>query len=275
MGTPSFDLYLDDSGSREPDHVLFPPRRDGLDHFALGGILLESERLSELIRAYEAFVDRHGIDYPLHSTKIRSRKDSFRWLEKDPERARRFYGDLCGLVCDSPGVVVACCVDRPGYNALYEAKYGNERWRLSKSAYTIVVERAVKYALRLDRKLNVYVEQTGKKEDNEIRRYHRDMIDDGMYFDKVNSGKYAPLSAEYFARTLFKEPRFVNKGNVPAQIADLVLYPVVKGGYDPSYQPYVDLLRANKLIDAHIAESEVRQMGIKYYCFDRREPPAT
>ena len=51
------------------------------------------------------------------------------------------------------------------------------------------------------------------------------------------------------------------------QIADLLLYPVAKGGYDPSYKPYVDLMKAGRLIDAHLSAENRPNLGIKYSCF--------
>ncbi|TIR55445.1 MAG: DUF3800 domain-containing protein, partial [Mesorhizobium sp.] len=41
-------LYLDDSGSREPDREPKEKRRDEMDYFALGGILINEEDVDEL-----------------------------------------------------------------------------------------------------------------------------------------------------------------------------------------------------------------------------------
>lgn len=114
----------------------------------------------------------------------------------------------------------------------------------------------------------VYAEQTGKREDNDIRKYHRSIIESGMFFDKSRSEKYTPLSGGDFARVLMKNPKFVTKDNVAAQIADLVLYPVAKGKYTPDYPPYLKLKEAGKLIDSVLSEKDAQVMGIKYYCFD-------
>ena len=269
MGTPTFDLYLDDSGIRFPDKSPTLQRRDGMDYFALGGLLVESEKLHDLIESYNQLAERHGITYPLHSHKIRTKKQEFRWLASEPNRAKLFYEDLERFICSVPGHVIACCIDRPCYNSRYAEQYGKDRWKLCKSAYTIVVERAAKFSMKHGRRLIVYIEHTGKKENGDIRNYHRSMIDAGMYFDKGRSERYGPLSGEDFAKVLMKNPNFINKDNKAAQIADLVLYPIVKGGYDPTYPPYVKLAEAQKLIDASLDESERKSMGIKYYCFDR------
>jgi hypothetical protein len=52
------------------------------------------------------------------------------------------------------------------------------------------------------------------------------------------------------------------------QIADLYLYVIAKGGYDPNYRPYQALLRHKKLIDALLSEEDRKLRGIKYSCFD-------
>ena len=52
-----------------------------------------------------------------------------------------------------------------------------------------------------------------------------------------------------------------------SQIADLVLYPMAKGGYDSNYPPYKALKENNKLIDNLLPEDRIPLCGIKYSCF--------
>ncbi|CAG1012369.1 hypothetical protein RHIZO_04239 [Rhizobiaceae bacterium] len=54
------------------------------------------------------------------------------------------------------------------------------------------------------------------------------------------------------------------------QIADLFLYPMAKGGYDPTYRPYRALKESGRLIDAHLSPERIPSLGIKYSCFDRK-----
>jgi hypothetical protein len=115
----------------------------------------------------------------------------------------------------------------------------------------------------------VYVELTAKKEDCAIRRYHTDLIRAGMYFDPKNSSKYEPMGATGLASILFTKPNFVKKSHPMAQFSDLVLYPIVKGRYDPEYKPYRSLWEAGRIIDTVLPQKDVTQLGIKYYCFDR------
>src|SRR6516162_2327319 len=147
MPTSTYHLYLDDSGTRYPRRKS-SARLDGLDYFAMGGLLVPSERINDALLAHAELVNRHGILAPLHSNSIRVRKGAFAWLEHDRERACRFYADLERTLCQLPGYVVGCVIHRPGYNDRYAPLYGKARWDLCKSAYTISVERAAKFAAR-------------------------------------------------------------------------------------------------------------------------------
>jgi hypothetical protein len=267
MATPALHLYLDDSGSRYPDHKT-ETRTDGIAAFALGGLLIESEKVEAALEAHRALVTSYSLEEPLHSSSIRCAKKSFLWLKKNPERAARFFADLEKLICGVPGHAIACVIDRLGYNARYAERYGKQRWMLCKTAYTIVVERASKIAARAQRRLRVHVKATGPKEDRAIKSYHSDLLASGMYFDSNTSGKYSPMTAEEFSRVLLKEPKFVPKSHPLSQLSDLVLYPIVKGRYDPNYRSYRSLRTARRFIDDALDEKEIAALGIKYSCFD-------
>jgi Protein of unknown function (DUF3800) len=267
MSSETLHLYLDDSGSRYPDHKA-DARKDGMDHFALGGLLIESERVEAALEAHQGISKSYSLEEPLHSNSIRCAKRSYLWLKKDPERAALFFADLEKLICDLPGLAIACVIDRPGYNVRYAERYGKKRWMLCKTAYTIVVERAAKLAMRAERRLRVYVEATGPKEDRAIKSYHSDLLANGMYFNAATSGKYSPMTAEEFSKVLLKEPKFVPKSHPLSQLSDLLLYPIIKGRYDPKYRPYRSLRNARRLIDDVLEEQEIASLGIKYSCFD-------
>ena len=110
----TFQLYLDDSGSRFPDHMPDAARADSMDWFALGGVLIDKVDRKLALERYDAFVESWGIDYPLHSTKIRGRRDKFRWLGQDEVRAERFYRELGDMLVAMPVTGIACVIDRPG-----------------------------------------------------------------------------------------------------------------------------------------------------------------
>lgn len=266
MGTPTYDLYIDDSGTRLPDRRASERRDDGIDAFALGGFLVESEGAPQAVELHKEFIQAQGLTYPLHSNPIRCKKGNFRWLANDESRAKQFYAELSRLLLNAPGLLIACVVHRPGYNSRYVPLYGAARWMLCKSAYAILVERAAKYAHSHGRRLRVYIESSGKREDRILREYHRELATEGMPFQPQTSHRYSPLCPEALRAILMKNPQFIKKTNPLAQLADLVLYPVVKGGYEQNYQPYRLLKESGKLIDAHVADPEI--LGIKYYCFD-------
>lgn len=261
-------LYIDDSGSRYPDKGAGAPRLDNMDHFALGGLLVHKPDVKPFLDAYHAFCRRWGIDYPLHSTKIRSRKKQFAWLGRDSERESRFLGELSALISGLPFVALACVVHRPGYLARYYERYGGQPWMMCKTAFAILVERAAKYADERGRKLELFFEGSGRAEDRGLVSYMRLLKSEGMPFNGPDAGKYAALRADDFRRIVLGEPHRRTKETPMCQVADLVLYPMAKARYDCSYRPYRELMAAGKLIDALLPPEEVQHLGIKYSCFD-------
>jgi hypothetical protein len=242
-------------------------RHDGMDHFAMGGFLIPSEDVQTVIDGVVALRTKYDISAPFHSTKIRRFKGDWSWLGTKTDKSSSFMYDLSTFLCSMPGHATACVVHRPGYVLRYSHFLPQERWRLCKSAYAILVERAAKIAHRDGRKLIVYVEQTGPLEDKQIREYHLALYQSGMIFDPNTSAKYNPLSHDSFNKTLTKNPNFFTKANYLGQIADLLLYPLVKGKYDPSYRPYQLLKSSGKIIDDGLAGGQLN-LGVKYYCFD-------
>lgn len=268
MNDSTLHLFIDDSGVRLPNREHTQPRNDKLDYFALGGVIVKPEDRSQIRNAYDKLRTKYGMDYALHSSCIRSKKKDFRWLGTDEAKEKRFLNDLWRFICSQPIIVHACVVHRPGYNARYEKEYGKSRWDLCKSAYSILVERAAKYALRENRKLLVYVEETGRIEDRLIKEYHKHLLDEGPYFDQHTSAKYTPLDSGGFSHTLARNPNFTTKNHFLTQLADLVLFPVVKEIYEPNYRSFVSMHNAGLIIDQHLSEDEQKTIGVKYYCFD-------
>lgn len=267
--TDKLHLYFDDSGSRDPDNRgLGPlPRRDRMDCFALGGVLIREEDIDGIFAAHKAFCRSWNIDYPLHSSRIRGGQGKFGWLKK-PENAAAFLPALEDFILSLPVISLACAVHRPGYVARYREQYRERLWFMCKTAYSILIERAAKYADEQDRKLEVFFEGTGRKEDRSIVEYTRALKKTGMPFAEATSGPYAPLSPEDFRRLVLGEPRQRLKKTPMIQIADLVLYPIVKGGYDPNYRPYKKLISGRKVIDSLLTPDQCSRRGVKYSCFE-------
>lgn len=262
-------LYIDDSGSREPDKIPRLKRDDHIDCFALGGVLIDEEHIDKIFQAHQSFCEPRGISYPLHSWAIRGGREDFGWLKK-PEAAFQFYSELEEFLLALPIVGIAAVIDRQGYVARYKEHYQERLWLMCKTAYCILVERAAKYAQKRQRNLRVFFEQSGKREDRDIIAYAKALKHEGMPFDGANSSAYGALTAEQFRSIVLGDPLRRTKKTPMIQVADLVLYPMVKGGYDPTYRPYRALLENGKLIDAHLSAEERASLGIKYSCFPKR-----
>lgn len=266
--TKELHLYIDDSGSRDPDHVPREVRRDGMDYFALGGILIGEENVDGLYASYRAFCAKWGIAYPLHSWAIRGGREDFGWLKK-PENARDFLTDLEAFLMGLPVLGIAAVIDRPGYVARYKELHQDKLWFMCKTAYCILIERAAKYAKSQGRQLRVHFEQCGKKEDRDLIGYHKALKKEGLPFNPNNSAAYDSLSAADLKAIVLGDALRRTKRVPMIQVADLVLYPMAKGGYDPTYGPFVRMMEADKLIDAVLPPEDRSKLGIKYSCFPK------
>ena len=262
-------LFIDDTGSRYPDRKP-SVRKDGMDCFGLGGVLVDEEYSKPVADAHASFCQKWNITNPLHSTKIRGKRHSFAWLG-DPKRrteATSFHNELAELLAIQPLLGIAAIVHRPGYVSQYKEQHADRLWLMDKTAYSILVERAVKYARSRNRKLRVFFEASGKREDAAIRTHHAELIAMGMPFDAKSSEGYDVLTSGDFKEHLFADPQERTKETPLIQFADLYLYPIAKAGYDQSYQAYSELKRNGRIIHCTAEESVQNKLGIKYSCFD-------
>jgi hypothetical protein len=258
---------MDDSGTRNPDKKIVDVSTYR-DWFALGGILLKEEDEGMVRTAHANFCEKWGIAYALRSYDIRLMARRYSWLSKLHAKERsEFMRDLTRMLVGLPVIGYAAVIDRPGYNRRYRAKYGRQTWQLCRTAFAVICERAAKKARADGCKLRVYVEEGDKTADGYIRNYYADLRTKGMPFASDNMAKYAPLSTEELADTLY-DLDFKSKSSPLDQIADLYLYPMARGGYDPDYAPYLSLHENKKLIDDHLPAEEIPHLGIKYSCFE-------
>jgi len=196
-------FYLDDSGTRHPDHD--PGKRPAhlRDWFALGGVLVNEEDEDAAREIHGAFCSRWGISDPLHSVEIRGKTEKFHWLSQLAECEKlRFYEELYQVMRKAPLTGLACVIDRPGYNTRYREMYKAKRWLLCKTAFAVVVERAAKEAIPNKRKLRIMPEKSNKREDRLLKRYYEDLRKGGMPFATDTSIKYTPLTAHQLRVTL-------------------------------------------------------------------------
>lgn len=270
----TLNLYLDDSGTRHPTRKVGKKPAHGYDWFALGGIVVQSDREDEARALHAAFIKKWSVTAPLHSSEIRSQNLGFDWLRKLEKADRdRFYEELYCLMRDAPVTGIACTIDRPGYNGRYLEKYEKHPWMLCKTAFTVIVERAAKFARTQGIKLRVHPERCNKAEDRSLQEYYNSLKTDGTPFAKDNSDKYAPLNAEDFSETLY-EFKLKHKSSPMAQLADLYLWPICIGGYDSKNKPYERLMNDQKLIECHIPPEHWPTLASKYSCFEGVERKA-
>lgn len=270
----TLNLYLDDSGTRHPTHKVGKKAAHGYDWFALGGILVRSDEEDAARELHMKFCAKWGVTAPLHSSEIRSKNENFDFLRGwEKEKQAKFYEELYVLMREVPVVGIACTVDRPGYNARYLEQYKQKPWLLCKTAFTVVVERAAKYAIAQELKLRVHPERCNKPEDANLEAYYKSLKDEGMPFAKDNSEKYGPLSQEQFKSTLY-EFKTKQKSSPMVQLANLYLWPICMGGYHAGNRPYQRLTEDGKLIDCRIKEDERPMLGSKYSCFENVERKA-
>lgn len=262
-----YTLYIDETGHRYPQHKV-QPRDDGMDHFCWGGVLVNQDDEEEIVTAIKALRKRWDIDYPLHSSEIRGKRDKFGWLQDEEPRAA-FMGDMNDLLTQIPVIGFGVVVSRPGYNKRYREKYGAGRWELCRSAHPILVERVVRYLLRLDpeARLRIIFEGSSGAENKLIVGYTRDMRRDGHPFKKESAEKYTPLTSRVYDRVIIGDAQSSTKGNFFLQIADLYIYAMSKRKYQPAYLPWVLLYEAQRVVDALLLPEKRATEGIKYYCF--------
>lgn len=264
-----FHLYVDDSGSRYSDKPQ-AQRSDGMDHFALGGVLIDEKDIGAVQASHAAFMERWKLREPLHSTKISGSRGAFSWLSTDKARADEFHADLEAFILNAPILSISCVIDRPGYLARYTGKHPVP-WLLCQTAFAILIERAAKYARERESRIAIYFEEAGKREDRGIMEYMKALKRVGMPFPGSTAAGYDSLTAQEFRALVRGEPNRVTKKVPMVQLADLVLYAMAKGGYDESYPPLLKLHQHGKIIDAVLAADDVPTRGVKYSCFDTKK----
>ena len=259
-----FALFIDESGSPKPNP------KDSAPYFALGGFLIERKDESTVQTSIEEF--KHRWDIPLttalHGNEIRSKKKNFAWLGKlEQEKQNQFHDDLTNTIIALPIIIHACVVSRQGYLSRYHGRYGSETWEMMKSAFSILVERAAKYAGQSNGTIMIYYEEAGKHEDRLTKRYFEELRTGGHPFDPTNASQYAPLAGDQLSACL-RGIEGKTKRNPLIQVADLCLYPIARAKDRPNDRAYQSLADHGLLVDSKLEEQEISTLGIKYYCFD-------
>jgi len=136
LSRPEILLYMDESGSRDPDRH---PREqaDSPDWFGIGGVLVKATDKAGIETAMDDFRLRWPQmgEHPFRSYDIRNKTGRFRWLSQiDETSLTAFYDDLSAMIASLPIVVTGCVIHRPGYNERYLEQYGIRRGKFCKTA---------------------------------------------------------------------------------------------------------------------------------------------
>ncbi len=258
-----FALYLDESGSQKPSP------HDQAAFFAMGGVIIERGQEKNIESLLNQFKTTWGIglDIPLHSTDMRSRKKNFRFLGNcSQEQLNSFYSDLHNLVSSCPIIIHACVISRQGYIDRFQETYGQNTWEMMKSSFSILVERSAKYVQKQEGKLMVYYEEVGKVEDKKVESYFKDIRSNGLPFNQSTSQKYNPCTSEILTKVL-SGIEGKKKSNPVMQIADYCLHPIADVKLHPGNRAYHAFLNSNLIVDCTLNSEEIKEIGIKYYCY--------
>lgn len=260
-----FVFFLDDFGTRTTCKGKTDINSPSHEYcYALGGVIVAHENIEELAGNVERFCKRWKVPH-LHGHKIRSAKEKFSFLKKDPKIKEEFFIDLDSLILDERLIAHGCVICRPGYRERYLSKYhDSKRWKMSKTAFDISVERALKFAISQERELDVVYERSGAKEDRLIESYFNELKAKGTDFDKSKSNIYDPLPAEVFGQSL-KSIRQDGKANKMLQLADLVVNPLSQAKLGKENRAYNNLIAKKMLLDF---KTDLHEVSIKYSCFD-------
>lgn len=259
-------LFVDDSGSRYPDHKIIVGKE--FDCFALGGVLIHEKDIPEIIEKHKEFCGKWNISAPLHSYEIRNATDNFKWIGETPGLKEKFWNDIGEFLVDLPVLGFAAVVDRTGYNSKFKNLYKNQRWMMCKTAFAVLVERAAKYVIEQGATFEIFFEGSTAKENNLLVSYGKAYKEVGLPFSSGTSAKYSPLEAADFKKVLLGKPERGYKSNPLLQIADMYLFPMVARKYlGVAYLPWQSAFNKKKVIDAVLSEEQWGELGIKYSCF--------
>jgi len=266
----TMELYIDESGSRMPN--CDPTKEHNPKWFGMGGILFNEEDKIIVEQFHKEFYLGQNLskDVHLHSYEIRRKQGNFVFLkEYCPDKLRAFMEDLSNMLIKVPVFGIGCVIDQKGYHNRYQDQYRKDIWWLCKTAFSICVERAAKYAKLKGRMLRVNVEKSDPNTDKKVEQYYKDIKESGMPFSNQNMRKYNPLDISDFKEILY-DFKLKQKQSISMQVADLFLYPICRGGYEGDYKPYRVLEQGQKLINQNVDTLKIEEIGIKYSCFENR-----
>lgn len=261
-------FYMDETGNRKADKMKDATRK-GRDWFAFGGLLINSEDIPKAKTLHVEFCKEWGIRTPFHLTDMLGYHKNFRWMDRKPLSFKRdFWSAYSDLITSIEATGQACVIDRQKYfERGYVEKHSEDPWSLCRSAFDITVERAVKFAIYKERKLRIVFESDGPFNPI-VKGYFKNLKENGLEFNKENSGKYNPLKAEDFAKTL-TTIETKDKTSKMLQFADTYVYSIARHKYDAQFFLGRNLRDRGRTMGSALGGNAqlIKEMGVKYYCF--------
>lgn len=237
-------LYIDECGDNNLKNF-----DEQFPIFTLCGVVVREDKREWLEQEVHALKEEFwGNQYTiLHSRDIRKCQRGFEILF-DLEVKKHFY-ERVNKILGTSGVyiIVACAILKEPYIRNYGRL--NDVYAQSLS---FVLERAVFYldsTSEKDIELRTVVEQRGKKEDEKLRLFYNQLLDNGTYW--VESGRL-----KQYAKSFALLPKKANV--IGLQVADLVAYPITRHILDPN-EPNM----AYEIIKNNIYAENQKQVGIK------------
>ena len=239
-------LFMDESG----DHGLknidpnFPV-------FVLCGIIISENKYYQLIQDFKLLKQKYWGNHKVifHSRNIRKCDNEFQILF-DEKIKKSFVSDLNNIISKTDYTIKALIIDKKAYLK----KYGKLKNDVYELALSFIIERSVFYldtiSIKID-KLNLILEQRGKKEDSKLKEHFSKLFQVGTYF----------VSAERIRNYNFNIS-FRSKAHdiTGLQLSDLIAYPLARYALDKTrFNP------AYEVIKSKIYKKGERKYGLKFF----------
>ena len=240
-----YNLYIDECGDQNLSNFdsQFPI-------FTLCGVLVREDKDNILQEQIKDLKNRFwGHQYViLHSRDIRKCQKGFEILF-DLDVKRQFYEALNQILGqDGVYIIVGCSILKEPYIRSF-GKYND----VYAQSLSFVLERAVFYldekTSARDSELHTIVEQRGKKEDANLKKFYDELLQKGTYW-------VTPQRIQDYATSFSLLPKKANI--IGLQLADLIAYPITRHLLDEN-EPNL----AYDIIKNNIYQSNNKNLGMK------------
>jgi hypothetical protein len=241
-------FFLDETGDHGLDFI-----DKNFPLFLLCGCLLREDHLAKLEKEVNAFKLKYfnTTSVILHSREIRRCEGAFQILF-DLDIKARFYTDMNLILGNGAYIIIGGGINKEEHVKRY-GRGAKDPYALSLS---FIIERLVFCLDKLDSlsRVEIMVEERGRKEDRMLLAHFNATLDKGTYF--VSSERLKKKIVKFD----FKAKRDNNTG---LQVADLCAYPLARNILNPEV-PYVPFDIVKKKIYAN-DKGEYLGWGLKIF----------